>query len=274
MFYSPFLHAVSCHGYHVVGVHLLSHGRSPRVVRRFTLDDLVGNVTDAVGYACARFPGPVAAMGSSQGGVLTLLAAGAEHRIRVAFAHNILFPPLRQTLSVTSLPDSLAYPALRRLAAAAGPLLPGLPVPLGAYLDAGRIFSDPRWRDAFYRDPLGRTTYPLGFLSSLVASDMPALVDGSITCPVVVLAAAGDPLFPLGYSRLVHERLVAPEKRFVEVDADHHLILNERVEDVLPTVLAALDDHLRRPGVEPGDHLDDVHHGHRHAPHGEHRDEH
>ena len=37
LFYSPFLDAVSRHGYHVVGVHPLSHGRSPRIIHRFTL---------------------------------------------------------------------------------------------------------------------------------------------------------------------------------------------------------------------------------------------
>ena len=65
LFYSPFLDAVSRHGYHVVGVHPLSHGRSPRIVHRFTLDDMIGNVRDAVGYACARFPGAVGLMGPS-----------------------------------------------------------------------------------------------------------------------------------------------------------------------------------------------------------------
>ena len=44
---------------------------------------------------------------------------------------------------------------------------------------------------------------------------------------------------------MVYERLVAPGKQLVELPADHHLILNERFENVTPTVLAALDDHLR-----------------------------
>ena len=66
LFYSPFLDEVSRHGYHVVGVHPLSHGRSPRVIRRFTLDDMIGNVRDAVSYACARFPGAVGLMGRAR----------------------------------------------------------------------------------------------------------------------------------------------------------------------------------------------------------------
>ena len=247
LFYSPFLDAVSRHGYHVVGVHPLSHGRSPRVVRRFTLDDMIGNVRDAVGYACARFPGAVGLMGSSQGGILTLLAAGGEHRIRAAFPHNVLFTPLRESLSVTRFPNALgvAYPAIRQIITVAGRVLPGLQVPMSFYLDVNKVFSEREWRDEFYRDPLGRTAYPVSFLSSLFATDMSVLVDGSITCPVVAFVSTGDPLFTLGYSRLVYERLVAPQKRLIELPADHHLILNEKAERVTPTILAALDDYLR-----------------------------
>ena len=247
LFYSPFLDAVSRHGYHVVGVHPLSHGRSPRIIHRFTLDDMIRNVRDAVGYTCARFPGTVGLMGSSQGGVLTLLAAGSEHRIRAAFPHNVLFTPLRESLSVTRFPNALgvAYPAIRRVIAVAGRVLPGLQVPMSCYLDVGKVFSEREWRDEFYRDPLGRTAYPVSFLSSLFATDMSVLVDGSIACPVVAFVSTGDPLFTLGYSRLVYEGLVAPQKRLIELPADHHLILNEKAERVTPTILAALDDYLR-----------------------------
>ena len=93
-------------------------------------------------------------------------------------------------------------------------------------------------------DPLGLTSYPVSFLSSLFATDMPALVDGSITCPVVAFVSMGDPLFTRGYSRLVYERLVAPGKQLVELPADHHLILNERIENVTP-------DGAGRPGRPP-----------------------
>lgn len=247
LFYSPFLDALSRHGYHVIGVHPLSHGRSPRLIRRFTLDDMIGNVRDAVGYACARFPGAVGLMGSSQGGVLTLLTAGAEHRIRAAFPHNVLFTPLRESLSVTRFPSALGlvYPAIRRIIAAIGRGLPALQVPPGFYLDIDKVFSERQWRDAFFQDPMRLKSYPMSFLSSLFTTDMSALVDGSITCPVVAFVSTGDPLFTLEYSRLVYERLVAPEKRLVELPADHHLVLNEKAERVIPTVLAALDAYLK-----------------------------
>ena len=39
-------------------------------------------------------------------------------------------------------------------------------------------------------------------------------------CPVVAFVSTGDPLFTLGYSRLVYERLVAPQKRLIELPAE------------------------------------------------------
>ena len=61
----------------------------------------------------------------------------------------------------------------------------------------------------------------------------------------MAFVSTGDPLFTLSYSRLVYERLVAPQKRLIELPASHHLILNEKAERVTPTVLATLDDYLR-----------------------------
>lgn len=254
LFYSPFLDAVRGNGYHVVGVHQLSHGRSPRIVQRFTLDDMVGNVTDAIGYASERFGGPVGLMGSSQGGVLTLLAAGRDHRIAAAFPHNVLFTPLPESLTVTRFPAALGrvYAPLRRVLGVAGRLAPGLRIPMSFYLDDDLVFSDAAWREAFYTDPLGLTSYPVSFLASLFATDMDAVADGSIACPVVAFVSTGDPLFTLGYSRLVYDRIVAPSKRLVELPADHHLVLNEHVERALPAVFAALDEQLR-PGVPAPD---------------------
>ena len=118
-------------------------------------------------------------------------------------------------------------------------------MPPGFYLDIDKVFSERQWRDAFFQDPMRLKSYPASFLSSLFTTDMSALVDGSITCPVVAFVSTGDPLFTLEYSRLVYERLVAPEKRLVELPADHHLVLNEKAERVIPTVLAALDAYLK-----------------------------
>ena len=54
--------------------------------------------------------------------------------------------------------------------------------------------------------------------------------DGSIGCPVLVIAASGDPLFSLAYTRRVFDRIVAPAKELLVFDVDRHLLFNECVE--------------------------------------------
>ena len=66
--------------------------------------------------------------------------------------------------------------------------------------------------------------------------------DGSLRCPVLVVAATGDPLFGLAYIRRVFDRIVAPSKQLLLFDVDRHLLLNECVE----LVTGPLVDRIRR----------------------------
>ena len=155
LFYEEFLDGVN-----VVRVHLQGHGKSPRVRRPFSFEDLRQNAFDAVGYASECFGEKVLVLGSSQGGV-----------------------------------------------------------------------------------PLALTSYPLHFLASLFSADMSFLEDGSIRCPVVVIASTGYELFPLDYVRRIYGRIVAPHKEMLVFDLDRHLIFNECVEVVLQSVAAKLGEY-------------------------------
>jgi pimeloyl-ACP methyl ester carboxylesterase len=118
---------------------------------------------------------------------------------------------------------------------------------LRSYLRDREIFGE-RWtRDQFYADPIGRTSYPLEFLASLFSADLSAIDSGAIRCPVVVIAATGDPLFPVAYMRRVHERIRAPHKEWLEFPLERHLILNECLPEVLPGLLEALRRYAKPP---------------------------
>ena len=54
--------------------------------------------------------------------------------------------------------------------------------------------------------------------------------EGPIGCPVLVIAATGDPLFSLAYTRRVFDRIVAPAKELLVFDVDRHLLFNECIE--------------------------------------------
>lgn len=177
--------------------------------------------------------------GSSQGGVLAMAVAATEPRLTAVVAHNILDPELRDSLLVTRFPPRLrpAFPALRASIRLAGRVAPRLPVPFGAYLTMDRAARDPSFADYFWTDPLGLRSYPLGFLGSLVGADLSGLRDGSIRCPVLVVAGRGDPLFPLDYTRQVFDEIVAPAKELLVVDVDVHLLLVEALEQTLPPLV-------------------------------------
>jgi hypothetical protein len=77
-------------------------------------------------------------------------------------------------------------------------------------------------------------------MASLFTADLSGMRDGSITCPVTVIAGRGDPLFPLAYIRQVFGRVVAPRKELLVLDSDVHLLLNEDLGTVLPSLLERL----------------------------------
>lgn len=122
-------------------------------------------------------------------------------------------------------------------------LLPRLRLPVGFYLDDRRIFGAGWTREQFYADPLSLTSYPLCFLASLFSADMSFLHPDAIGCPVVVIVATGDRLFPFDYVERVYGRLVAPHKEMLVFDLDRHLIFNECVEQVFPPLIGRLKEY-------------------------------
>lgn len=202
LFYEDFLDGLNRAGHTVVGLHPAGHGKSPRVPIELTVELLIRNTLDALGWKRSAFPDvPVVLLGSSQGGILALAVAARTGEVDRVIAHNILDPDLPATVGLTRLPlkFSRAYPGLRAGVRGLSRLVPRLPVPIGLYLDTRRVTGNPETLRRFYTDPLGRRTYPLGLVAGLLDVD----VTRPLGCPVVVLAAAGDPLFPLAYTQEV-----------------------------------------------------------------------
>lgn len=258
LFYEEFLDAINRAGHTVVGVHPPGHGKSPRPRRhRLRLADLVRSAVDAVAWLRQEHPGtPVAVLGSSQGGILALAVAARPTGAAAVLAHNVLDPAVPDTVTVTRAPARLApvLPVIRPLVGALGRLLPGLPVPFDAYLDVTRVTGRADVADRFYTDPLGLRSYPLALLADLVTTDLP----GPARCPVVVIAASGDPLFSLDYTRQVFARIHAPSTSLVVVDSEHHLLFVDDLDVAVPEVLrllagVALDRADDRPPLSSAD---------------------
>jgi alpha-beta hydrolase superfamily lysophospholipase len=245
LFYREFLDGLNRRGLSVVGVHYQGHGKSPRLGSQLHWANLVANATDAVDWAADHLDGPVVLLGSSQGGILAMAAAARSRRLALVAAHNVLDPSLPESLTITRLPRRLvgAYRPLLATLRLAARIAPGLPVPFWAYLDLDRVCGQPDTRRRFLTDPLSLRRYPLGFLAELCTADLSGMSDGSIACPVLVIAATGDPLFSLAYTRRVFDRIVAPVKELLVFDVDRHLLFNECVE-LVPDPLIDRIHHL------------------------------
>lgn len=244
LFYEEFLDALNRAGLTVVGVHSQGHGKSPRTREPLTFARIVMNARDAVEWTRHEFPdSPIAVLGSSQGGVVAMALASAGELLDIVIAHNILDPSLSSSLEITRFPHWLrrGYPLVVRAFQGAGRLAPRVPVPFDAYLDIKRVCRDEANAEYFYTDPLGRRTYPLGFMATLFGADLSGMRDGRIRCPVLVVASRGDPLFSLSYTRQVYESIAAVHKELLILESEVHLLFNEDLDVVLPPLLERLE---------------------------------
>ena len=256
LFYEEFCDGLAGQGITVVGVHPEGHGKSPRVGRLLRLDSLVANALDATAWARARFGRLPIVVGSSQGGVVAIILATRDHELAGVLAHNILDPALPASITVSRFPTFLqaVYRPFVRVLRVLAKLAPRVPIPFNVYLDLARVCRE-RWTaEQFLMDPLSLRAYPLAFLADLFTADMKAMGDGTITCPIVVVAGRGDPLFSLDYTRKVFARIAAPAKELVVFDTDHHLLFNECLPLVLPRVAELITRLDAQQPTRGGDH--------------------
>ena len=241
LFYDSFLCKLARAGFNVVGLHFISHGKSPRVREDFRFEDMVQNVRDTVAYCAAHYRGDLFLLGSSQGGIIATAAAD-DPRLKAVFVHDTILPELEESARLLHLPRWL-YPAARpllglfRLVAA---IFPTFQVGLTDYLDPDRVTISEALKERYFNDPLSRKSYPLGFLSSLFHADMHAATDGSIRCPFVLIAAKEDPLFEFSYIEKVYEKIVAPEKELMAFDLSAHILFIEEEDAVLGPIVRRL----------------------------------
>lgn len=243
LFYEDFLHSLAKNHFNVIGVHPVCHGKSPRVKKLYSFDEIVQNGRDAVTYALENFNNYVIVMGSSQGGIAAIALAGQDNRIQAVFPHNILIPEVSDSIVVTRFPRFLQkyYTFCIQLMKRLAKLFPKLSIPVSLYLDLKKVSSNKEIIMRFYNDPIGFMSYPLYFLSSLFTADLSSIQDGSIKCPVIVLAAKGDPLFPEAYTRQIYGMIKAPYKELMLFDENVHLLFNESLSHVLSPIVNKLN---------------------------------
>lgn len=247
LFYDELLVLIAEKGFNVVGLHLISHGKSPREKAVFSFSDMLENVKDTISFCINNYNENVVLMGSSQGGILSIALAGIDHRIKAVFPHNILLPALKDSIMVTNFPEffKVLYKVIPYIMVLGSKLFPKLQIPITAYLDSDRIFTVEATKNQFYSDPIGLTKYPLYFLASLFSADLNSITNGSIKCPVIVIASKGDTLFPFSYCCQVYDKIAAPHKEMILFDEPHHLIMNECIDQIIEPIAEKLNEYSR-----------------------------
>lgn len=248
LFYEKFLGLLSSHGFNVIGVHPVCHGKSPRVKELFSFEEMIQNGRDAITYAIQRFNDQIYMMGSSQGGIITIALAGLDHRIKAAFPHNILIPSLPESICVTRFPRVMKhfYKPFVGSIKLCNRLLPRLKIPVGFYLDLAKVISNPKTLDQLRLDPDVLMSYPLYFLSSLFNAHIKQVQDGSIQCPVYILTSSGDPLFPLDYTQQVFQLIQAPYKELMVFEENCHLLFNESSDQTIEMIIMKVKNAVNR----------------------------
>lgn len=241
LFYEEFLDGLAAEGFTVVGVHFTGHGKSPRLRSAYRFEDLASDALAAVAFATERFGEPLLLMGSSQGSAVAL-SVGDDPRLAALVCHNVFDPARADTIRITRYPRWMGrfnrgFVGLLRLLARA---MPRLPVPVGLYLDLGRVCREQWTQRHLFADPIGLQSYPLAFMASLLSADISTAFSGRMRCPLLLVTDRGDPLFPFDYQQDVFRRIVCPEKLMLDFDLGRHLILNEAPQQVLPRLTEAL----------------------------------
>lgn len=230
LYYTLFLECLVEQGFNVVGLHPLSHGKSPRIKKLFTFEDILHNGRDAVTWAHAHFSGPVVIAGHSQGGILALAhAAGyaASHTTTPALAAVFLLctllPQHPRAIELTLFkPFARWHKTLLRTVTRLARLVPRLPVCIPMYLNLYKIFSG--GAGAIRSTGTLRAFYPLAFIASLFNANLQqATQEGNICCPVDLISATDDALFTPELMRCMFAAIAAPDKEHILLTGGGHM---------------------------------------------------
>lgn len=244
--YETFLTQLAAQGFNVIGLHPLSHGKSPRLRNCFTFADILQNGKDAVAWTRSQCTGPIVLAGHSQGGILALAHAADAPDLAAAFLLCTLLPQHPRAIEVTLFkPFARWHKGLLRALCRLARLTPRLPVIVPMYLSLSKIFHGStgmqRPKDCM------RAAYPLAFLASLFSAPLEQATQpsmrqntqgGGINCPIELITAHNDALFPPELMQCMLAAIAAPDKKHILLPGGGHMA------PLIPQYAAYIAQHM------------------------------
>lgn len=242
--YSLFIGELLARGFSVAGLHLPGHGLA-RSCKHFTFSSFLACGLDAESYLLEFGFGEVSVCGHSQGGILALAHAAASRACAAAFSICAVFPAMEKAIELTLFKSFAAkrhqiMEIINKLAA----MFPGFPIPLPFYLSLIRICKGKK-KPVIMGSGKGRISYPLAYLASLFAAEIPE----GVSCPWWLFSARNDALFTPELVAEVFAKVGASQKTLVWLeDGGHMAILNP---DICRYVAGEMAKALAAEGLEP-----------------------
>jgi UDP-glucose 4-epimerase len=243
-FYLPVLGRLCDEGFNVVAIDRPGHGLSEGRRGDCPIDEILDVLEDAVRYARERFEGPVALVGSSLGGIIGWYALAREPDVAAVVCHNIAHPAVPHEPSAR-----LKVPVLKRLAR----LAPLAPVPIKRIADFEALSRSPEILDHFRRELDGTWCFRITARSAASLFTYEPPVDWSqVETPVLVLIGEQDEMVSARFTEEVLAAGKPPNTELRVVPGLGHLLFHDHLAEVLPSVVAWLNEVMERAPATAG----------------------
>ncbi|UYP44580.1 2-succinyl-6-hydroxy-2,4-cyclohexadiene-1-carboxylate synthase [Candidatus Lokiarchaeum ossiferum] len=243
-FYAEFAYLLKSNGFRVFVPDLPGHGQSSGIRGHFTMKKITDSIEFITAHIKERYPGKIAIMGSSLGGISSLYAVAANSKIDLAICHNAAI------FNEGHHKEIIKIGAFLRLIVPLVPffakIFPKLKMSVFKYLPKKSLVSTEygsKLFDNLIQDPLIASKYTLISLKTQIV-EAPKCPPEEIQIPIMFINGENDKLFSVTFLKALFQRLPNQENEFQVIEGADHLIFQENTTEVVSRVIPFLSKHL------------------------------
>lgn len=222
----------------VIGINFVGHGKSKFEKEVFNISDLNRNVLDTYSFVkdnLEYFGTEIVLFGHSQGGIIASQMVGRNLDISKYILGNVIVSKqkgLKQILGLNKVPN-IFIPVVKFFIKIYGKIFKNKRIGFYDYIkndEAGRLESEMQKEEYAY-DPLRLDTYPMYMVTSLININTDNLLKHNDKDDVLVIAASGDPIFPIKLEKEAYDMMNIKKKKLIVFSSDVHMIYTEHPKE-------------------------------------------